>query len=37
MIEGECWMDKEDVEKVLMLVLLALSGGILLLPLMLKK
>ena len=30
-------MDKEDVEKVLMLVLLALSGGILLLPLMLKK
>jgi len=30
-------MDKKDVEEVLMLVLLALSGGILLLPLMVKK
>ena len=37
MIKEECWMDKEDVEEVLMVVLLALSGGILLLPLIVKK
>ena len=37
MIKEECWMDKDDIKDIIEVVLLGLSGGILVLPLIKGK